>query len=133
MSAITEAAARLQTEEGFRSLPYKDTRGNLTVGYGWNISAGLTKYAAAALLTAQVMELDATLVGYPWYKAASDIRKSVFIDIAFNDGLSGLLHFPLMLAAAARDDWEGAAAQCKVTNPELASRYAKLAELLRTG
>lgn len=57
----------------------------------------------------------------------------MFLDIAQNGGLTGLLHFPLMLAAASRDDWEGAAAQCHVTNSELAGRYAKLAELLRTG
>lgn len=133
MSAITEACSRLQSEEGFRSLPYKDTRGNLTVGYGWNISAGLTKYTAAALLTAQVMELDATLAGFPWYVNANDVRKSVFLDIAFNDGVHGLLGFPHMLSAAATGDWEIAAAQCQVTNPELKGRYDRLAELLRTG
>lgn len=133
MSAIAEACGRLQTEEGFRSLPYKDTRGNLTVGYGLNISAGLTKYSAAALLTAQVIELDATLIGFPWYQAANDVRKSVFLDIAFNGGLHGLLGFPHMLSAAATGDWEVAASQCQVTNPELKGRYAKLAELLRTG
>lgn len=133
MSAIDIVIPRLQTEEGFRATVYKDTRGIDTVGFGWAIQSGLTRYTAAALLRAQVTELDATLVGYAWYQAANDVRKSVFLDIATNAGLSGLLHFPHMLSAAATGDWEVAAAQCQVTNPELKGRYAKLAELLRTG
>jgi lysozyme len=133
MSAITEALPRLQLEEGFRSLPYKDTQGHVTLGFGFNVDAGITRYAATALLNAQVTELDVTLAGFPWYQGANDVRKSVFLDIAFNSGLHGLLAFPLLLAAAARADWEGAAAQCKVKEPELAARYARLAELLRTG
>ncbi len=133
MSAITEALPRLQTDEGFRALPYKDTRGHTTVGWGFNVDAGISKYAATALLTAQATEIDATLAGFPWYAAANDVRKSVFLEIAFNSGIHGLLAFPQMLAAAARDDWEGAAAQCQVSNPELKGRYDRLAELLRTG
>ncbi len=133
MSAVTEVMPRLQVEEGFRGHKYLDTKGIETIGYGFNISAGISKYCAAKLLEAQVTELDATLAAYAWYQAANDVRKSVFLDIATNAGLSGLLHFPLMLAAAARDDWEGAAAQCQVTNPELKGRYDRLAELLRTG
>lgn len=133
MSAITEALPRLMTEEGFRGTVYKDTRGIDTIGYGFAIQSGISKYAAAKLLEAQVTELDATLAGYLWYQAANDVRKSVFLDLAINGGLHGLLAFPLLLAAAARDDWEGAAAQCAVTNPELKGRYERLAELLRTG
>lgn len=133
MSAIDQALDRLKTEEGFRALPYKDSQGHTTLGYGLNVDSGISKYAAAALLNAQVAELDATLAGFPWYQTANDVRKSVFLDIAFNDGLHGLLAFPQMLAAAARADWEGAAAQCAVKEPELAARYAALAQLLLTG
>jgi lysozyme len=133
MSAVDIVLPRLQTEEGFRASVYRDTQGHQTLGFGFNVDAGISKYAATALLNAQITELDATLAGFPWYVNANDVRKSVFLDLAFNGGLHGLLGFPLLLAAAARDDWEGAAAQCQVKNPELASRYAKLAELLRTG
>jgi GH24 family phage-related lysozyme (muramidase) len=131
MTAIGEASLRLQTEEGFRGLPYKDTRGHTTIAYGFNVDAGISKYAAGALLVAQLTELDATLAGYAWYKNANDVRKSVFLDVAYSSGLHGLLNFPHMLAAAASGDWATAASECKVVEPELAGRYAALAELLR--
>lgn len=127
MTSIIEAQSRLQTEEGFRALPYKDTRDHISIGYGFNVDAGISKYAAAALLGAQLTELDTAMQGFTWYKVANDVRKSVFLDIAFNDGLHGLLNFPHMLAAATRGDWEMAAKECAVTEPELAARYAVLA------
>jgi lysozyme len=133
MTAVAEAALRLQTEEGFRSLPYKDTQGHTTLGYGLNVDAGISKYVAAAALVAQLTELDTTLAGYAWYKNADDVRKSVFLDVSYNSGLHGLLAFPHMLAAAALGDWPTAAAECKVQEPELAGRYAALAQLLLTG
>jgi lysozyme len=133
MSAITEVLPRLRTEEGFRAVAYKDTQGHITIGYGFNTDGGITQYAANALLTAQLNELDATLSGYAWYKSADDVRKSVFLDIAYNAGLHGLLNFPHMLAAAANGDWATAAGECKVQEPELAARYAALAQLLLTG
>jgi lysozyme len=133
MTAVAEAALRLQTEEGFRSLPYKDTQGHTTLGYGLNVDAGISKYVAAAALVAQLTELDTTLAGYAWYKNADDVRKSVFLDVSYNSGLHGLLAFPHMLAAAALGDWPTAAAECKVQEPELAARYAALAQLLLTG
>jgi GH24 family phage-related lysozyme (muramidase) len=133
MSAVDLATSRLATEEGFRALKYLDSRGLESIGYGFNITAGISKYAATALLSAQVTELDTALAGFPWYQVANDVRKSVFLDIAMNAGPSGLLHFPHMLAAAATGDWEVAAAQCQVKEPELASRYAALAQLLLTG
>lgn len=133
MSAIDIALPRLETEEGFRTLVYKDTRGHSTIGYGCNLDAGISKYAAGALLRAQITELDAAMAGFPWYINASDVRRSVFIDMAFNLGLHGLLGFPHMLSAAAQNDWATAAAECKVQEPELASRYAALAKLLLEG
>lgn len=133
MSAVDIALPRLRTEEGFRAVAYKDTQNHTSLGFGFNVDAGISKYAAEALLAAQLAELDTALAGFPWYSAANDVRKSVFLDIAFNSGLHGLLGFPHMLSAAATGDWEVAAAQCQVKEPELAVRYAALAQLLRTG
>jgi GH24 family phage-related lysozyme (muramidase) len=133
VSAIDIALPRVRIAEGFRATKYLDTRGHTTIAFGFNVDAGISSYAANALLVAQLTELDATLAGYAWYKNADDVRKSVFVEVAFSGGLSGLLHFPHMLAAAAAGDWATAAAECKVQEPELASRYAALAQLLLTG
>jgi lysozyme len=133
MNAFDLALPRLKTEEGFRATKYTDTQGHLTIGYGFNVDAGISAFAAAALLNAQAAERHNTLLTYPWYSGLDPVRQSVCLDIAFNNGTAGLLHFPRMIAALARGDWADAATECKVSNPELAGRYAALAQLLLTG
>jgi len=134
MTAISVALPRLQTEEGFRAVAYADTKGHTTIGYGFNVDAGISKNAAIALLSAQLAELDNTLQQYSWYTNAGDVRGSVFLDIAFNSGLHGLLGYPSMIHFALVSDWVNAAAQCTEKDPKLdASRYAPLRALLLSG
>lgn len=133
MSAVDLALPRLKTEEGFRAIKYTDTRGHLTIGYGFDVDAGISQSAAGALLTAQAAERHEQLLAFAWYAALDPTRQSVCLDIAFNGGVHGLLNFPHMIAALAKGDWVTAAAECKVTNPELAVRYRELAQLLLTG
>ena len=133
MSTVDIALPRLQTEEGFRGAVYRDTEGHQTIGYGFNIDAGISRSAAAALLRAQVQELDSALNAYAWYSGLDAVRQSVCLDIAFNAGLGGLLKFPHMIAALENKDWQTAAEECRVTTPGLESRYANLAQILLTG
>lgn len=133
MTAIDVALPRLRTEEGFRSTVYRDTEGHQTIGYGLNLDAGMSQRVAVAVLQAQLEELHEALSKYPWYAPIDSVRQSVLLDMAFNDGVTGLLHFPHMLAAICRQDWTSAAAECHVENPELAGRYEKLAQLLLIG
>jgi hypothetical protein len=78
--------------------------------------------------------LDEQLQKYSWYTGAGDVRASVFLDIAYNSGLQGLLKYVHMIAAASAGDWAAAAAQCAVADPKLdASRYAPLRALLLSG
>jgi hypothetical protein len=143
MSAVSVLLARLTTEEGQRMLPYDDDTdleviapvGNLSWGRGFNLmqcgSSGLFQVMESYLLSV----LDSHLRDYAWYTDAGDVRASVFLDIAYNAGLNGLVHgFPHMLAAAASGDWVTASAQCAVENPHLdASRYEPLRALLLSG
>lgn len=133
MSAVDVAVPRLQVEEGFRSLPYTDTEGHTTIGYGFNVDAGISKITASALLRAQATELHQQLLQLPWYAALDDVRQSACLDIAFNSGLHGLLGFPSMIAALQRQDWASAQTECHVQNPELSGRYEKLGLILLTG
>jgi lysozyme len=133
MSAIDSVLPRLKTEEGFRSRLYRDTEGHLTLGYGFNVEAGISERAAAALLNEQLAELHEILLRYSWYMALDPVRQGVCLDIAFNDGLHGLLAFPKMIAALAAKDWITAQSECHVQNPELKERYDTLAKILLTG
>jgi lysozyme len=134
VSGVDKVINRLMVEEGFRANAYRDTAGKLTIGYGFNVDAGISQRAARALLVEQTIELDQELMKYPWYAALDDTRKSVILDMAFNGGIGGLLNYPHMIAALTAGDWKEAAAQCVVDNPKLdASRYAPLRQLLLTG
>lgn len=133
MTAIDSVLPRIRVEEGFRSRPYLDTEKHLTVGYGLNLDAGISERVAAAALVEQLQELHEMLSRYTWYAGLDPIRQGVCLDVAFNDGLHGLLAFPKMIAALAAHDWLTAQSECHVQNPELQERYDKLSRILLTG
>lgn len=134
MSTLDLAVPKLKGEEGFRAKSYTDTEGHGTIGFGFNIGAGITPYAAEGLLRAQLEELDNALRAFAWYESLDEPRQVVLLDIAYNSGLAGLTQgFPLMIRAIEARDWTAAAAQCHVINPELVTRYAKNAQILLTG
>lgn len=126
---------RLTSEEGFRAKAYRDTRGLLTIGYGFCIDRGISEYASAALLQAQLEETINVLSGYSWYRSCDPVRQSVLVDIAFNTGISGLLHFVEMIAAITRSNW--LTAKTELLNSKAAQedpkRYESLSQLLLTG
>lgn len=134
MTAIDSALPRIRVEEGFRSRPYLDTEKHLTVGYGLNLDSGISERVAAAALVEQLQELHEMLARYSWYAGLDPIRQGVCLDIAFNDGLHGLVGgFPKMIAALAAQNWSTAQAECHVQNPELKGRYDALGKILLTG
>src|SRR5262249_22553916 len=102
-------------------------------GYGCNVQAGWSQSFALKVLRLQVEERRDAIQQYSWFAKCSPTRRSVLLDIAFNDGVEGLLHFPHMLSAIDRADWVTAKQECAVQNPELAGRYADLGNLLLQG
>jgi lysozyme len=134
VSAVDLAVARSKINEGFRARKYIDPRGFESIGYGFNIDAGITQRAAAALLAAQAQEIGDSLSAFAWYPA-DETRRSVFIELAFNLGINGLLHFPATLHASAAGDWQGAHDQLLNSDAarELPARYKALATILLTG
>lgn len=135
MSAEDMAVTRLRVEEGFRSQAYMDTTGHLTIGYGFNVDAGITQNAATALLMAQVCELADKLVAFPWYALLDPVRQSVLLDLAFNLGITGLLEFEHMLLAISDKNWQGAHDELLASRAATQApvRYQALAGLLLTG
>ncbi len=141
VTAIDLTEARLDPEEGTEIYPYDDAtglrvrapKGHISWGKGFNLdacgSSGLFNVMRRYLLEQEETSLQA----FSWYAHLDPVRQSVCLDVAYNGGTAGLLHFPHMIAALAKGDWAGAAAECKVTNPELAGRYAALAQLLLMG
>jgi lysozyme len=69
---------------------------------------------------------------YQWYLQADDNRRSVFLDVAFNAGVHGLLGFASMLHYAEAEDWRNAAAQLLDSDAarRRPDRYRPLANIL---
>jgi len=141
-TAVDIFVIRAAAEEGIRLTPYDDAtglrvkapKGHLT----WGIGFDLDVIGSASLFTAMLRylagEINDDLCEHDWYRLSDPVRQSVFLDVAYNEGVSGLLKFPHMIAAASVGDWKTAAAECKVVDPKLdASRYAPLRKLLEEG
>lgn len=142
LDEIELVTARLILEEGFRDhlyddatgLPVKAPTGNATIGFGENVQAGWTRDFALKVLRLRIQERIDALSPYPWYQKCNAARRSVFLDIAFNDGIDGFVKgFPKLERAVLADDWVTAKAECHVKNPELKKRYDVLGQILLTG
>ena len=142
MSAVDLSYARLGSDEGRRAFAYDDSTGrrvtcqpagNLSIAVGVNLENGLDDEEIDWLSQHRLQKVQKVLSGYRWYVTLDEVRQSVCLDIAFNQGVHGMLNYPRMIAALTRQDWEGAAAECDVADPKLKPRYERLAQILRTG
>ena len=108
--AIELAAARLRTEEGFEAHTYRDTRGRLTIGYGTNLSEGITEPEGAFLLDSRLRtRVDTFRTLWP---PLDDMPLEVRVelaDMAYQLGPTKLDGFERMLGHLERGEWNAAA------------------------
>lgn len=135
MSVIDSALPRIKIEEGFRANKYTDSTGHETIGFGFDIDAGISQFAATALCAAQIEERAKALAGYWWAQGLDDVRMGVIVEVSYNIGVAGLLHFVNMLSCVGKKDWPGAQAALldSAAARELPGRYQRLGQILLTG
>lgn len=132
MATTTSVVELLLAHEGYRERAYLDTRGNLTVGIGFNLDApgarsmcaecGLDYAAlrggaalsmeeargvAAAQAQAAVHVLHILVGGFG---DAPERARMAMVDMVFNVGAGKFAGFRAMINAAERRDWDAAAA-----------------------
>ena len=106
--------------EGFDNMPYIDTVGKLTIGYGRNLQDnGISKDEAEYLLNNDVIRAIRDIEDYPWYQEAPESTKRALVNMSFNLGLTRLLTFKKMIAALISHDYTKAALEA------LDSKWAK--------
>ncbi len=111
-----EGVARLQTEEGFRSVPYQDTTGHWTVGFGTNLDAGITRPMGAAWMLETLAENRDQLEKLAWFNALVAPVQDIIEDMTYNMGLDGMLGFDQMIAALSKSPPDYAAAAAAMRN-----------------
>jgi lysozyme len=102
---------QLKADEGFSAKPYKDTEGKLTVGYGYNLDAGMTYEEAELLLRHRAQRAaDELARAWPPLAGLDAARRDAVLNMAYNLGVSKLLAFKRTLHALEEGRWADAAA-----------------------
>ncbi len=140
---------QLERQEENRNKAYDDAtgkelkpgdtlKGNLSIGIGWNLTGvPLPSVIIEAMFGISLRNSDADLnKNIPWaFTILDGARRDVFRNLCFNMGITRLLGFHLMIAAANKGDFEEAANQLKdsVWYSQVGDRGVELVEQLRTG
>lgn len=131
---VDMAVDRLVTEEGYRESAYTDTTGHQTIGYGFNIDAGISEYAAKALARAQVEErLEALSAAWEPFDDQPDNVKIALLDMSFELGVAGLLRFDDFLGFIADGEYDKAADDLDATKyaSQVSERERSVSDLIR--
>lgn len=129
---------QLKRHEGFRSQPYKDTKGKLTIGYGRNLDdVGISKEEALSLLDNDIdWAIEDAKSLFPTFDSLSDIRQAVLCNMAFNMGSPRLAGFRKMRQAILDGDVEETCKQMlesKWAKEDVGYRAIELEALYRRG
>ena len=116
-----ELTNQMKRHEGFRAKVYVDTTGHKTIGYGFNLDAGMSENTAEALLQSQLAEvwLDCNREFHSFWWRLSRPRQCVLINMVFNMGMEGVKRFKKMIKAISEGDDE------RVVLEMLDSRWAR--------
>lgn len=127
---------QLKRDEGVKPFVYNDPAGIPTIGVGRNLrDVGLSNDEIGYLLANDVKRVTAQLSGFAWFAGLDPVRQGVLINMCFNLGISGLLHFPHMLSCLAVGDWSGAAAEMHASRwaVQVGDRATRLMKQMETG
>ncbi len=123
-NALDHLDAQLEVEEGNRALIYDDAtgkpfkkgdtlKGNLSAGIGINLMVPFAPEELAFLEKFRIAKVQDSLKTYAWYADQDQVRQVALADIAYNIGVSGLLHWPHFLSFMAKKDYAAAVAEIR--------------------
>ena len=134
---MTDLERLVARHEGFRSHVYRCSAGALTIGYGTNISDGISETEALLLLRHRLGLVVAGLEHrFPWFSRLGPVRQQVLASMGYQLGLPGLLRFRRMLLACGEGDYPRAAREMldsKWAREDSPGRAQELAEMMRRG
>jgi len=139
---MTDVQTMLMQQEGTgprdghgRFLPYPDSLGKLTIGYGHLVEKGIPADIALMLFNSDIADaLDDIRHVCSCYDTLSRPRQLVMISLAFNLGREKLSQFVRFLGAVHMGHHDEAADELLDSKAarEAPTRYARLSEMWRT-
>ena len=102
----------IKHHEGVRLLPYLDTAGKITIGWGRCLSTkGISMKEAEALLAADIADAIDDFYKLPIavIRNCNVARRRVVCEMLYNLGLGGVMKFKKMLSAIEQKDFDLAA------------------------
>lgn len=118
-------------------MPYSDTEGHLTVGYGHLIENGISEAVADKLLREDILlaEADAQSLLGKSYRLLNRPRQAVLVNMAFNLGLPRLKQFKHMIQEIELGEYASAAREMLDSKwaKQVGDRAIELAKQMRTG
>jgi lysozyme len=132
MSAIDDVLRH----EGFRTYPYVDTQGHLTIGHGINLDAGITQDESLMIVKSRLATIEKELAKrLPFFQDLTQGRKDVLINMAYNLGITGLMNFVRTLNYIKMGDYDAAAKGMldSLWARQVKGRAAELADKMRRG
>lgn len=123
-------------EDG-RHMPYKDTTGHLTIGYGRNITdRGISEGEARYMLWSDIQDtINGLRKDYWWFDELDDIRQEVVINMAFNLGLAGFAKFRNTIGYISDGNYRQAASNMLQSRwaSQVGYRATELSRMMETG
>lgn len=139
---MTRLKRHLKMAEGWSPVPYADTVGVWTIGFGHALPGeppqGLrwTKGQAETQLLRDVADAIHDASSFAWFPTLDAVRQEVIVELAFNLGLPRLQKFRKMIAAVAVKDYATAAEELQDSRwftQVGVRRGRRLVEAMRTG
>ena len=132
--------AMIAEDEGFKSLPYVDTEGHLTIGMGFNLdtipmpkTVGLY-WCGVILDNLQYRLSSSPAVGQTFNRLCKQ-RRWAILNMAYQMGVAGVSRFLDMWKCLDNADYEGAAAAAldSLWHKQTPKRAERIAKIIRTG
>lgn len=138
----------LEQDEDVRYFVYDDAtgnpivagytvKGNPTIGVGRAINhkKGLSRLEIRFLLENDIIDWNAQLYSFDWYRELDSVRRAVIISMMHTLGVRGFSRFKRFIAAMEAKDYAKAAIEMKDSSwaIQVGKRDDRLAEMLKTG
>lgn len=119
-----------------RMLPYADTVGKQTIGWGRNLTdKGISVAEGEMLLSNDLDEAIRACMAYAWFVSMDVVRQAAVANMIFNLGPTAFGKFHRTVGAFAQQDYEAAAVFMLESKwaDQVGARAIRLAEQIRSG